>query len=139
MRIARRSLAKFAEFRSARQPRATVATLLVMILLSTSLFAGDVTGKWKGPMQSGGDSIFDLKSAKDVITGNMLGYDGKQYPVSDGKLDGENLSMKVAFEWQGQPVTLIVTGKVAGEEMQLHIATDNGYWSTDAALKREKQ
>src|SRR5881296_167136 len=104
MRLARHSLAKFAEFRSARQPRAAVATLLVMILLSPFLFAADVTGKWKGPMQSGGDSIFDLKSAKDVITGNMLGYDGKQYPVSDGKLDGENLSMKVAFEWQGQPV-----------------------------------
>jgi hypothetical protein len=111
---------------------------LFTILLSTLTFAADVTGRWKGPMQSGGDSIFDLKSAKDVITGNMLGYDGKQYPVSDGKLDGENLSMKVAFEWQGQPVTLIVTGKVSGEEMHLHIAADNGYWSTDAALKREK-
>jgi hypothetical protein len=36
-------------------------------------------------------------------------------------------------------VTLIVTGKVSGEDMQVHIATDNGYWSTDAALKREKE
>jgi len=89
-------------------------------------------------MQSGGNSVFELKSAKDLVTGNMLGQDDKPFPVSDGKLDGETLSMKVAFEWQGQPVTLIVTGKVSGEEMQLHIATDNGYWSTDATLKREK-
>jgi hypothetical protein len=112
--------------------------VLATMLLSTSLFAAEITGKWKGPMQSGGDAVFDLKSEKGAVTGNMLGYDGKPYPVSDGKLDGENLSMKVAFEWQGQPVTLIVTGKVSGEDMQLHIATDNGYWSTDAALKREK-
>jgi hypothetical protein len=111
---------------------------LALVLLSTSLFAAEITGKWKGPMQSGGDALFDLKSEKGAVTGNMIGYDGKPYPVSDGKLDGENLSMKVAFEWQGQPVTLLVTGKVSGDDMQVHIATDNGYWSTDAALKREK-
>ena len=114
------------------------AVLLSMILISSSLFAAEVTGKWTGPMQSGGNAVFDLKSEKGAITGNMIGYDGKPYPVSDGRLDGENLSMKVAFEWQGQPVTLIVTGKVAGEDMQVHIAADNGYWSTDVALKREK-
>ena len=121
MRIARRSI-----------------LLSVAMLISTSLFAAEVTGKWKGPMQSGGDAVFDLKSEKGVVTGNMLGYDGKPYPVSDGKIDGENVSMKVAFEWQGQPVTLLVTGKVSGDDMQLHIAADNGYWSTDAALKKEK-
>ena len=138
MNITQRLLRSIAQLRSAGRPRAAVPTLLVLVLLSTSVFAADVTGRWKGPMQSGGNSVFELKSAKDVVTGNMLGQDGKPYPVSDGKLDGENLSMKVAFEWQGQPVTLVVTGKVSGEEMQLHIATDNGYWSTDAALKREK-
>jgi len=112
--------------------------LLAMMLLSASLFAAEITGKWKGPMQSGGDAVFDLKSEKGAVTGNMLGYDGKPYPVSDGKLDGENLSMKVASQWQGQPVTLIVTGRVSGDDMQVHIAADNGYWATDAALKRQK-
>jgi hypothetical protein len=115
-----------------------LAVVLAILLVSTSLLAADITGRWKGPMQSGGDSIFQLKAEKAVVTGNMIGRDGKEYPVSDGKLDGENVSMKVAFEWQGQAVTLIVTGKVAGDDMQLHIATDNGYWSTEAALKREK-
>jgi len=112
--------------------------LLAAMLISTSLFAAEITGKWKGPMQSGGDAVFDLKSEKGVVTGNMLGYDGQPYPVSDGKIDGETVSMKVAFEWQGQPVTLLVTGKVSGVDMQLHIAADNGYWATDAALKRDK-
>jgi|ERR1041385_5513886 nitrous oxidase accessory protein NosD len=115
-----------------------ISGLLLAVLFAMPALAADVTGKWKGPMQSGGDANFDLKSEKDVVIGNMIGYDGKPYAISDGKLDGENLSMKVAFEWQGQPVTLIVTGKVAGEQMDVHIATDNGYWSTDATLKKEK-
>jgi hypothetical protein len=114
-----------------------ISVVLVTMLIAIPVFAADITGRWKGPMQSGGDSIFELKSEKAVVSGNMIGRDGRQYPVSDGKLDGDNVSMKVAFEWQGQSVTLIVTGKVAGEEMKLHIATDNGYWSTDADLKRE--
>ncbi len=114
-----------------------LSVVLVTMLIAIPVFAADISGRWKGPMQSGGDSIFELKSEKDVVSGNMIGRDGRQYPISDGKLDGDNVSMKVAFEWQGQPVTLIVTGKVAAEEMKLHIATDNGYWSTDADLKRE--
>jgi hypothetical protein len=138
MRIARRSSGLIAELRSAGQPRAAVPTLLVVILLSTFVFAADVTGRWKGPMQSGGDAVFDLKSDKGTISGTMLGYDGKPRPVSEGKLDGDAISMKIATDWQGQPITLIVTGKVSGDEMQLHIASDNGYWSTDAAVKREK-
>ena len=138
MRIARRSSGLIAELRSAGHPRAAVPTLLMVILLSASAFAADVTGRWKGPMQSGGDAVFDLKADKGAITGTMLGYDGKPRPVSEGKLDGDAISMKIVTDWQGQPVTLLVTGKVSGDEMQLHIASDNGYWSTDAAVKREK-
>src|SRR5213079_1443032 len=107
MRIARRS-----------------SVLLTIILLSTFVFAADITGKWKGPMQSGGDAVFDLKFDQGAISGTMLGYDGKPRPVSEGKLDGDAISMKIATDWQGQPVILIVTGKVSGDEMQLHIASD---------------
>src|SRR6266704_3907126 len=69
MRIARRSSGLVARLRSARQPRAAVPTLLVIILLSTFVFAADLTGRWKGPMQSDGDAVFDLKSDKGAISG----------------------------------------------------------------------
>lgn len=83
-----------------------------------------------------GEAVFDLKLDNGAISGTMLGYDGKPRPVSEGKLDADTISMKIATDWQGQPVTLMVTGKVSGDEMQLHIASDNGYWSTDATVKR---
>jgi len=112
--------------------------LLLALLLPASVLAADINGKWRGPMQAGGDAVFDLKSDKGAISGTMLGYDGKPRPVSEGKLDGDAISLKIATDWQGQPVTLVVTGKISGDEMQLHIASDNGYWSTDANVKREK-
>ena len=116
-----------------------ISILLLTLLVPASLFAADVTGKWHGPMQSGGEAVFDLKLDKGTISGTMLGYDGKPRPVSEGKLDGDTISLKIATDWQGQPVTLIVTGKVSGDEMQIHIASDNGYWSTDATVKRESK
>ncbi|HEY4054223.1 MAG TPA: hypothetical protein VGL74_10785 [Terriglobales bacterium] len=109
---------------------------MALILIPTAVLAANLTGTSKGPMKSGGESVFQLKADRGSITGNMLGRDGKPYPVT-GKLDGDAISMTVAFEWQSQPVKLLVTGKRTGDDMQVHIAADNGYWSTDAALKRQ--
>ena len=120
-----------------RKTRGTIAVLLVLFLPSL-LFAIDVTGKWRGPMKTGeGEAVFTLKSNKDVVTGSMLGPEAKEFPITEGKLDGDNISLTVAFEWQGQPVTLVATGKVTADAIQLHIASADGYWATDATLKRD--
>ena len=114
-----------------------LAVVAVILLVPIALLAADLTGTWKGAMQTGGEAIFELKVDKGAVTGSMLGEGGKKYPVT-GKLDGENISLSVASEWQGQPVTLLVTGKLSGDDLPVHMASDNGYWSTDAALKRQK-
>jgi len=51
-------------------------------------------------------------------------------------LDRDALSFCVDSEWQGQPVKLVMTGKVSGAEIQLHIGTEDGSWGTDTVLKR---
>lgn len=113
-----------------------ILTMFFSILLPTVLFAMDITGKWSGPMQDG-QAVFTLKSDNNLITGTMLGIDGKEYPITEGKLEGENISFTVNSQWQGSPVKLLVKGTVSGEQMKLNIAADNGYWSTDATVKRE--
>jgi hypothetical protein len=55
---------------------------MVFFIVPATLFAANVTGTWKGPMQSGGDAVFELQADKGAITGNMLGRDGKPYPVN---------------------------------------------------------
>ena len=115
-----------------------ILTMFFAILLPTVLFAMDLTGKWSGPMQDG-QAVFTLKSDNNAITGTMLGIDGKEYPIIEGKLDGESISFTVASQWQGNPVKLLVKGTVSGEQMKLNIASDNGYWSTDATVKRESK
>ncbi|HEX7892993.1 MAG TPA: hypothetical protein VF447_02305 [Terriglobales bacterium] len=110
----------------------------VVALCAVAAFAAtDLSGTWSGPMSQGGEAVFHLKSDAKGLGGSMVGADGKDYPISAAKLDGENISMTVDSQWQGTPVKLMVTGKVSGEQMQLHIASDNGYWQTDATVKHQ--
>ncbi|MGH9342884.1 MAG: hypothetical protein ACRD19_03880 [Terriglobia bacterium] len=111
--------------------------LTVFASLATVLFGADVTGTWKSAaVENGPQFVFTLKSEGSAVTGTMLGMNGKQQPISDGKLDADNISFSVASEWQDQPITLVVKGKVAGDEMHISIGTQDGSWGTDADLKR---
>jgi len=115
-----------------------LASLFLAVLLPATVFAAmNVTGTWRGKMDNGADAVFHLRNDGNSLTGTMLGADGKDHPLTEAKLDGNNISFKVPTEWQGMPVTLIVTGTSQGNQMRVRIAADNGYWSTDATLKRE--
>ena len=119
-----------------RTARLVMASLFLLGLFSSLLFAADISGKWSGDSDQGPSFTFTFKTDNNKLTGTMLSMEGKELPIADGKLDGDNLSFSVASEWQGQPIKLVATGKVNGEQIQLHIGTDDGSWGTDAALKR---
>ncbi|HEV2492603.1 MAG TPA: hypothetical protein VG204_05975 [Terriglobia bacterium] len=108
--------------------------LVVMGIFAALVLASDVTGKWKTQGDEGPQ--FTLKSEGQSVTGTMQGARGKDFPISDGKLDGDAISFSVASEWQGQPVKLLVKGKVSKDEMQLRIDNAEGSWGTDIVVKR---
>lgn len=117
----------------------SMSVLLVLALLASaaSALAADVTGKWKGPMEgTGGDVVLDLKADGVTVTGTMSDSEGKPRPITKGSLDGDKISFTVASEWQGNPITLLVTGTVSGDTMNLKIQTEDGAWGTDAVVKR---
>jgi len=66
----------------------------------------------------------------------MSGPGGEPRPITQGQLNGDNISLTVASEWEGNPVKLLVKGKVAGSEMKLTIESEGGQWTTDLVLKK---
>ena len=50
----------------------------------------------------------------------------KPRPITKGSLDGDKISLTVASEYQGNPITLLVTGTVSGDTMKLKIQTEDG-------------
>jgi hypothetical protein len=119
-----------------------ISRLLAPVLIGTfaisAVAATNLSGTWRGNMESGGVAPFHFTITDNKVEGTMRGADDKDHPISQGKLVGDKISLSVDTEWQGMPVKLLVNGTVSSDdEMKLHIASDNGYWSTDTVVKKE--
>ncbi len=109
-----------------------------MLLAILALLATDVTGKWTGQMsQSGRETTLILKSDGEKVTGTMSGPGGEPRKITSGESKGDDIALTVASEWQGNPVKLLVKGKVvAGGEMKLVVQSEGGEWSTDLVVRK---
>jgi opacity protein-like surface antigen len=103
-----------------------VATLLLALTLVAS--AADVTGKWTFEQagRGGGNPTtvtLNLKQSGNTVTGNLSqpGRDGAamETPITDGKIDGDNISFNVVRSFQGNEMKQEYKGTVSGSEMKL--------------------
>ena len=86
-------------------------------LAVATLSAADVTGKWTAEVQgrNGPRTVtFDLKQDGSNLTGTMQGMGPEPVNISDGKVDGDNLSVVVRREFNGNEMKINYTGKLEG-------------------------
>ena len=97
------------------------AIALVMLVFAGLTAAADVDGKWSGSVSTpNGDfnMAFTFKADGATLTGTMLGMDGKDNPIKDGKIDGANIAFSVDLDFGGQAFTLNYKGVVSAEEIK---------------------
>src|SRR5215467_3775778 len=91
-----------------------------MLTFAFVLWCADITGKWTAqvPGRSGQmrDVTFTFQASGQSLTGTMSGRNG-DVPISDGKVDGDDVSFKVTQEFGGNSVTQTFTGKVSGGQI----------------------
>ena len=117
--------------------RLVCVLVTVMALLTLPLSATELAGKWKGQMESGDrDVVLDLKTDGAKVSGTMSDANGNPRQITEGELKGEDISLTIASEWQGEPVKLLAKGKVQGDQMKLTLSSEGGEWSTEVALKK---
>src|SRR5215472_16789678 len=61
---------------------------LLLGILTTLLYAADITGKWTGKSDVGPGWTFNFKSEGNKLTGTMVSAEGKELPIKHAKLDG---------------------------------------------------
>jgi hypothetical protein len=80
--------------------------LAIILLYAVHAVAGDVTGKWSGTFKvSGGDhsvpQILTLKQDGNRLTGSAGPDAGEQYPIENGKVDGDHVRFDLTTgEWR---------------------------------------
>ena len=103
--------------------------ILFLVLAAMTAFAADVSGKWVAqvPGRNGQtrEVTFNLKADGGSLTGSVTTMRGDS-PISDGKIDGDNISFTQTLERNGNSMKLIYKGKISGDEIKFTRQREGG-------------
>ena len=121
----------------------------IALVFAFAVMAADVSGKWtfEQPGRGGNPGrpvTITLKQDGAKLTGQVpgMGRGGDTPPppteVTDGKVDGNNVSFTVKREFNGNTMVTKYEGVVNGDEMKLKITRDtqNGPTTTEVVAKK---
>ncbi len=98
-------------------------------LLAASLFAADISGKWKGTAEGPNGAIertFTFKVDGSKLTGETESQMMGKSTITDGKIDGDNISFTINADFQGNQMKLQYKGKVEGDQIKLTVEFGGG-------------
>ncbi len=141
-----------------RSPNALACTMTKKLLFVTTMLfvvalvavAADVTGKWTYEQQGRGGGparqvTMTLKQDGSKLTGSVPGMMGRggggEAPpseITNGKVEGDNVSFEVKREFNGNTRVTKYEGTVSGDEMKLKITRDtqNGPMTNEVTAKK---
>jgi hypothetical protein len=106
-----------------------MATVALCLAFAGVLAAADVAGKWTAQVPGRGgeaqETTFNFKVSGSTLTGTMVNPRGET-AISDGKVDGDNLSFTVSLSFGGNDVKLLFKGKVTGNEIKFTRQREGG-------------
>jgi hypothetical protein len=103
-------------------------TALAALTLWVS-FAADIDGKWSGQIQGRNGpqtQTLMLKADGNTLTGSVEGGRGGPVQISDGKIDGNNVSFTVVRVFQDNKILQEYKGAVSGGELKLTVSGGRG-------------
>jgi hypothetical protein len=115
--------------------RSPAVIAIVLGAMSFTAFGANIDGKWISEMQVGDadgktytlTSMFLLKSDGNALTGTVVytseapwakGRSGKPFEISDGRIEGDRFSFKVAVETKTGERTEVYEGTIDGDQLK---------------------
>ncbi len=118
----------------------------ILLAVALCLVAADASGKWTFEQQGRGGPVqvtLNLKVDGAALTGTLTrpGREGNamETPISDGKVDGNNLSFSVKREFNGNSFVSTYKGTLDGDSMKIEISMptrDGGTRTMNVVAKR---
>ena len=100
----------------------THAFVIGLLLLAAPALAADVDGKWSGTISTPMGDVpvaYEFKAEGTTLKGTTLGFDGSPVPIKDGKVDGNNISFAVSFDFGGMAFDIMYKGVVSPAEIKI--------------------
>jgi hypothetical protein len=120
--------------------RATVQCVITLAALTLWVsFGADIDGKWTGETQGRRGpqtQTLMLKASGTTLTGTLQGGRGGPVEISNGTIDGDNVSFQVVREFGENKVTQQFKGTISGGELKLTMSGGRGE-PVEVKYKRE--
>ena len=108
----------------------TVFFGLSLAVFALSAQAQDVAGKWSGSIDAQGVPfalVFEFTVAGAELTGALMNEFIGSVPISEGMVDGDEVSFKLSIDMgPGGSLTINYTGVVEGDELKLTSTFEGG-------------
>lgn len=102
---------------------------LLCVTVAICAFAADPTGKWTASMPGrDGNTMtmtFNLKAEGAKLTGSISGMRGDT-DISEGKVDGDNVSFSVVREFNGSTFKQNYKGLIQGDTIHFSVVREGG-------------
>ncbi len=111
--------------------------VLFLALGTVTAFAADFNGKWNGDVTTPRGTqtlVFDFHVDGTTLTGTVTTRRGPA-DISNGKVDGDNISFDQVMNFNGNSMTINYTGKVDGETIKMTRKMGD-FGSSDFVLKK---
>jgi hypothetical protein len=112
---------------------------ILMALFAVAGCAADVAGTWKASVETPNGSFentFVFKVDGNKLTGTSSNQMMGETPISDGKVDGDDVTFNVVINRDGNEFKLAYKGKVTGNEMKLTITLPQGDRTFEMTAKK---
>lgn len=109
------------------------------LLLAASLFAADISGKWKGTAEGPNGTIertFTFNVDGNKLTGETESQMLGKATINEGKIEGDAISFSINANFQGNEMKLEYKGKISGDEIKLTVEFPGGGQTAEYTLKR---
>ncbi|MBI3681452.1 MAG: hypothetical protein HY235_13795 [Acidobacteria bacterium] len=122
--------------------RRHLLTLLVLLTLGALLaIAADISGQWiaqvPGRQGQSQETTFTFKVDGSNLTGTIANQRGET-KISDGKVEGDNISFTQSVEFGGNQFKFLYKGKVSGSEIKLTREREGGQGQAQEFVAKRK-
>ena len=105
---------------------ATIRSIVVIAALTLWVsFAADIDGKWTAQTEGRNGPRTEtliLKSSGNSLTGTMQGGRGGPAEISNGTIDGDNVSFSVVREFGENKISQQYKGTISGGDLKLTVS-----------------